>query len=62
MMQIIQGLLRGFDQLTNVILEKSKERVYSAKEGISEVPYGLYVIRGDNVFAEITVFKFYVLL
>ena len=49
-MTSLQGILRGFDQLTNVILEQSKERVFSAKEGVTEVPCGLYVIRGDNVY------------
>jgi len=44
----IVGVLRGFDQLTNVILDECHERVYS-QNGIEQVVLGLYIIRGDNV-------------
>jgi len=44
----IVGILRGFDQLTNVILEECHERVY-AETGFEQVVLGLYIIRGDNV-------------
>lgn len=46
--QHLQGVLRGFDQLTNVIMENCHERVYSAS-GVEQVMLGLYIIRGDNV-------------
>lgn len=45
----IVGVLKGFDQLTNVILSNSNERVYSIN-GIEQVFLGLYIIRGDNVY------------
>ncbi|KAK1420540.1 hypothetical protein QVD17_22219 [Tagetes erecta] len=30
----IVGILKGFDQETNIILDESHERVYSTKEGV----------------------------
>ena len=45
----IVGTLRGFDQVINIILDDSHERVFSTTSGIEQVPLGLYIIRGDNV-------------
>jgi U6 snRNA-associated Sm-like protein LSm8 len=45
----IMGVLRGFDQATNLILDESHERVYSTKAGIEQVVLGLHIIRGDNI-------------
>ena len=45
----IVGVLRGFDQTTNLILDECFERVYSASSGVEEAPLGLYIIRGDNI-------------
>ena len=45
----VVGTLRGFDQVTNVILEGCSERVYSSERGVEEAPLGLYMIRGDNM-------------
>ncbi|KAI8477236.1 MAG: hypothetical protein J3K34DRAFT_398766 [Monoraphidium minutum] len=45
----IVGVLRGYDQATNLILEDSHERVYSTKAGVDVLALGLYVIRGDNI-------------
>ncbi|KIY97943.1 U6 snRNA-associated Sm-like protein LSm8 [Monoraphidium neglectum] len=45
----IVGILRGYDQATNLILEDSHERVYSTKAGVDVLALGLYVIRGDNI-------------
>lgn len=45
----MQGRFKGFDQATNVILEKCYERVFSKDNGVDQVPLGLYVIRGDNM-------------
>eukprot|EP00808_Paulinella_micropora_P023203 g79882.t1 len=45
----IVGILRGFDQAINLIVEECHERVYSKEEPIKQVPLGLYIIRGDNV-------------
>ncbi|PRP73907.1 hypothetical protein PROFUN_15465 [Planoprotostelium fungivorum] len=44
----IVGTLRGFDQLVNIILEESHERVYSS-DGVERLHLGLCIIRGDNV-------------
>ena len=45
----IVGTLRGYDQVTNVILEECHERVYSLDAGVEQVALGLYIIRGDNI-------------
>ncbi|KAI5397081.1 U4/U6-U5 snRNP complex subunit lsm8 [Lathyrus oleraceus] len=45
----IVGVLKGFDQETNIILDESHERVYSTKEGVQQLVLGLYIIRGDNI-------------
>ncbi|XP_076954970.1 sm-like protein LSM8 [Bidens hawaiensis] len=45
----IVGILKGFDQATNIILDESHERVYSTKEGVQQHVLGLYIIRGDNI-------------
>ena len=42
----IVGTLRGYDQVTNVILEECHERVYSMDAGVEQVVLGLYIIRG----------------
>ncbi|PAA46741.1 hypothetical protein BOX15_Mlig021220g2, partial [Macrostomum lignano] len=47
--RVIIGILRGFDNAINLILEDSVERVFSANSPVEAVPLGLYVIRGDNV-------------
>eukprot|EP00854_Cymbomonas_tetramitiformis_P003226 gene3226-4070_t len=46
---ITRGVLRGFDQTTNLILDECHERVYSTKSGVEQLLLGLYIIRGDNV-------------
>ncbi|KAL6757127.1 N-alpha-acetyltransferase 38, NatC auxiliary subunit-like protein [Haematococcus lacustris] len=43
------GTLRGYDQATNLVLAETHERVYSTKQGVEQVPLGLYFVRGDNV-------------
>mmetsp|Transcript_5949 Transcript_5949/g.17695 ORF Transcript_5949/g.17695 Transcript_5949/m.17695 type:complete len:101 (+) Transcript_5949:40-342(+) len=45
----ILGVLKGFDQKTNVVLEGSHERVFSEDAPVEQVPLGLYVVRGDNI-------------
>lgn len=46
---IKQGVLKGFDQTTNIILQDCHERVFSPTAGVEQVPLGLYIIRGDNM-------------
>lgn len=44
------GLLRGYDQATNLLLQECQERVYSTKSGVQIIQNpGIYCIRGDNV-------------
>eukprot|EP00871_Galdieria_phlegrea_P005330 jgi/Galph1/5799/GphlegSOOS_G4499.1 len=47
--RVLVGLLRGFDQSCNVILENTVERIFSSETGTQEVSVGLYVIRGDDI-------------
>lgn len=44
-----QGVLKGYDQCINVVLDDSFERVYSTKEPVEAVELGLYIVRGDNM-------------
>mmetsp|Transcript_15741 Transcript_15741/g.26273 ORF Transcript_15741/g.26273 Transcript_15741/m.26273 type:complete len:95 (+) Transcript_15741:86-370(+) len=45
----IVGTLKGVDQMTNMILSDSHERVFSTTAGVEQVVLGLYIIRGDNI-------------
>ncbi|TFJ85950.1 hypothetical protein NSK_002770 [Nannochloropsis salina CCMP1776] len=45
----IVGVLKGFDQTTNIILQECHERVFSTTAGVEQVPLGLYIVRGDNI-------------
>ncbi|KAF3785710.1 Sm-like protein [Nymphaea thermarum] len=40
----IVGILKGYDQATNIILDESHERVYSTKEGVQQLVLGLSVV------------------
>lgn len=46
---MMQGTLKGFDQVINLVLDESHERVFSTVSGVDQVILGLYIIRGDNV-------------
>ena len=45
----IVGVMKGFDQTTNVILDECHERVFSSDAGVEQVVLGLYIVRGDNI-------------
>nr|CUU98765.1 hypothetical transcript [Hymenolepis microstoma] len=45
----IIGTLKGFDNVTNLIVNDSHERVFSPDRGVEKVPLGLSIIRGQNV-------------
>jgi len=47
--RLISGVLLGYDQLQNLILSKSYERIYSMDGPPEKVELGLSVVRGDNV-------------
>ena len=42
------GVLRSFDQFSNIVLEETVERVVVERD-YADVPLGLYVVRGENV-------------
>lgn len=43
------GTMRGFDQVCNIIIEKTVERVFEQGSIPKEVDLGLFVVRGENV-------------
>ena len=43
------GTLKGFDQVINLILEDTHERVFSPNSGVEQVVLGLHIVRGDNI-------------
>ncbi|KAJ1918176.1 U4/U6-U5 snRNP complex subunit lsm8 [Tieghemiomyces parasiticus] len=47
--RVLVGLLKGFDQMINLVVSECVERVYAEDEGVEMVDLGLYFIRGDNV-------------
>ena len=47
--RLIVGTLQGYDQLQNLILQHSYEKVYSMESPMEKVDLGLSVVRGDNV-------------
>lgn len=45
----VVGTLLGFDQVCNIVLEKSSERIFAPDAGVQVVNLGLFVVRGDNI-------------
>lgn len=45
----IVGILRGYDQATNLILEETFERIYREDDATQMIALGLYVVRGDGM-------------
>jgi len=50
---VVQGILKGFDQTVNIIVDECHERVYS-ENGVEIIALGLYIIRGDNMWVLIS--------
>ena len=46
--RVVVGILKGLDQVVNVVLANTEERVFTS-DGVDRQPLGLYLIRGDNV-------------
>lgn len=46
--RVLVGVLRGTDQVTNVILDSCHERSFTP-QGVEITPLGLYIVRGDNM-------------
>ncbi|UVC54282.1 U6 snRNA-associated sm-like protein [Theileria orientalis] len=47
--RVFVGVLKGFDQLTNLVLYNCLERVYHPEAPVEELELGVYILRGDNV-------------
>uniref|UniRef100_A0A060T9G9 LSM2-LSM8 complex subunit LSM8 n=1 Tax=Blastobotrys adeninivorans TaxID=409370 RepID=A0A060T9G9_BLAAD len=43
------GILKGYDQATNIILEKAEERIITPDEPTETIELGLYLLRGQSV-------------
>jgi len=42
------GILRSFDQFSNIVLENAVERRFVGKQCF-DIPLGLFILRGDNI-------------
>lgn len=40
---------KGFDQLINLVLVDTHERIFSTSAGMEQISLGLKIVRGDNV-------------
>lgn len=47
--RVFIGKLVSFDQMSNLVIQECKEKVYSKEDGIQIENMGVYLIRGDNV-------------
>lgn len=47
--RVVVGTLLGFDQVSNLVLNKCVERIFCAESGVDFVVLGVFVLRGDNV-------------
>ncbi|KAK9381478.1 uncharacterized protein V2V93DRAFT_369326 [Kockiozyma suomiensis] len=47
--RLFSGILQGYDQQTNLILNDTKERVITPDMPTEILELGLYLIRGDSV-------------
>ncbi len=46
----VVGVLRSFDQFSNMVVEGAVERRFCWSKGVfADVPMGTYIVRGDNV-------------
>lgn len=43
-------MLRGIDQVTNVILEDVEERIFSMERDMEVEKYDVYLFRGDDMY------------
>uniref|UniRef100_A0A3B0NB57 U6 snRNA-associated Sm-like protein LSm8 n=1 Tax=Theileria annulata TaxID=5874 RepID=A0A3B0NB57_THEAN len=48
--RVFVGVLKGFDQLTNLVLYNCLERVYHPDAPVEELELGIYLLRGDNMY------------
>ncbi|VDM01255.1 unnamed protein product [Schistocephalus solidus] len=55
----IVGTLKGFDNVINLVVKDSHERVFSPVDGVERVPLGLFIIRvmGDICYSWRLFFK-----
>lgn len=44
-------MLRGVDQVTNLILEDVEERIFSQTEPMRVEKYDVYLFRGDDTYS-----------
>ena len=44
-----RGVLKAYDQLTNVVLNDTEELVFSSDAPCESIALGLFIIKGDNL-------------
>eukprot|EP01026_Neomeris_dumetosa_P047854 TRINITY_DN4120_c0_g2_i5.p4 TRINITY_DN4120_c0_g2~~TRINITY_DN4120_c0_g2_i5.p4 ORF type:complete len:101 (-),score=10.22 TRINITY_DN4120_c0_g2_i5:260-562(-) len=47
--RVLVGILKGFDQVTNIILQDCQERIFSTELGVQQLPLGMYIVRGGSI-------------
>ncbi|PVU91785.1 hypothetical protein BB561_004209 [Smittium simulii] len=47
--RVLVGLLEGFDNKINLILNNAEERVFSLEAAVETIQLGLYILRGDSI-------------
>ncbi|KAK9481104.1 hypothetical protein V1514DRAFT_324260 [Lipomyces japonicus] len=47
--RLFTGLLQGYDQTTNLILQSAKERTITPDNSTVTIELGLYIVRGESV-------------
>ncbi|GFE55512.1 N-alpha-acetyltransferase auxiliary subunit-like [Babesia ovis] len=47
--RVFIGALKGFDQVTNLVLYNCVERVFRKGAPYEDLPLGIYLLRGDNI-------------
>lgn len=47
--RVVTGYLLGFDQVSNLVMNRCVERIFSVEQGVEFVERGVHVLRGDNV-------------
>lgn len=46
---MFNGILKGYDQTTNLILSNTQERVVTPDEPTEIIDLGLYLLRGESI-------------
>ena len=45
----LTGILHGFDQITNLVLTHTTERIFDPNKPVEHLQLGVYIVRGPDV-------------